>query len=180
MLIQPYDPKWPKDFLAIKQILQAGLPHHQLVVEHIGSTAIPGLPAKPIIDIDIIYQHTAEFEHITEALLRLNYYHNGDQGLVGREVFKRTTPSSKHPVLDTIKHHLYVCPANSIPLKEHLLFRNYLRQHNWAREAYAQLKHEIATSSNQSKKAYAKLKEHAAKPFVNSILQKAEAKIKRP
>jgi len=90
MLIHAYTPQWQMNFERLKQVLQipfAGLP---VVIEHVGSTAVPGLAAKPIIDIDIVYSAEISFEEIKNRLVQLGYYHNGDQGITGREAFRRS------------------------------------------------------------------------------------------
>lgn len=173
MLIQPYDPKWPENFQDIKQIIQEVLTDQIISIEHIGSTAVSGLAAKPIIDLDIVYQSEINFEIIKKGLGRLNYAHNGDQGIPGREAFKRTDGNPEHPILDKIKHHLYACPLNSEELKRHILFRDYLIGNSRARTAYQSLKLEIAKEANQDRKEYARIKELKAKSFVQSIIDLA-------
>ena len=81
----------------------------------------------------------------------------------------------RHPVLDVITHHLYVCPAESAELKRHLLFRDYLREHGWAREEYRKLKKSIAERANQDRKMYADIKEEEAKAFVLRVVKLAES-----
>lgn len=175
MLIQPYHKSWEKDFILIKEIIIDLLGESYLEIEHIGSTAVPGLAAKPIIDIDLVYHQIDEFDKIKEGLESLGYYHNGNQGIPQREVFKRNKKSHYHEVLDGIDHHLYVCPANSPELKRHLLFRDYLRTHDDVREEYEDLKYEIARIAQQDKKVYAKLKEEMAREFIGEILMNCES-----
>jgi len=112
MLLHPYNPIWPDHFRQISEVLDAAAGGHFLTIHHIGSTAVPGLAAKPIIDIDVEYPENAPLEPVIEALAQIGYYHNGDQGIPGREVFKRV-PSGAHPILDNIQHHLYVCAAGN-------------------------------------------------------------------
>ena len=106
MLIQEYNSQWPADFQRIKTILSDALTGIPVSIEHIGSTAVPGLAAKPIIDIDIVLEDRNDFESIKERLAQIGYYHNGDQGIADREVFKRTGALTLHNVLDRIAHHL--------------------------------------------------------------------------
>ncbi|RZK70281.1 MAG: GrpB family protein [Pedobacter sp.] len=143
-------------------------------IEHVGSTAVPALAAKPIIDIDIIYNEVSDFEQIKKSLEAIGYDHNGDQGIVGREVFKRTG-QQKDAVLDRITHHLYACQYNCPELHRHLLFRDYLRKNKEARNYYQQLKYEIAEEANQDKKVYASLKELKANSFINYIITLSKA-----
>jgi GrpB-like predicted nucleotidyltransferase (UPF0157 family) len=142
-------------------------------IEHIGSTSVPHLAAKPIIDIDIVYGKEIPFEEIKSSLEKLGYYHNGNQDIEDREIFKRFPSTKKHTVLDLIRHHLYVCPAHSQELKRHLLLRDYLRNNNIEREEYEKIKYRIAEMANQNKKEYARLKEVSAREFIDAIIKKA-------
>jgi GrpB-like predicted nucleotidyltransferase (UPF0157 family) len=173
MLIHPYNKSWVSDFQTIRLILEGTLQQLPITIEHIGSTAVPGLAAKPIIDIDIIFGNDAGFHEIKNRLETIGYHHNGNQGIVDREVFKRENPFAKHDLLNSIAHHLYVCPFHSIELRRHLQFRNYLRTHVNARNEYQQLKLQIAADANQDRKLYAALKEERAKLFIENILTKA-------
>ncbi len=170
-LIQKYDPNWINSFNKIKQALDLALTGISYQIEHIGSTSVPSLDAKPIIDIDIIYKEDATFDKIKTALENIGYYHNGDQGIPEREVFKRDGITT-NPVLDSIPHHLYVCLHGSQGLERHLLSRDYLRKHKWAREKYQQMKYEIADKVNQDRKKYAELKELTVNDFIDQIIEK--------
>ncbi|WP_374755028.1 GrpB family protein [Arsenicibacter rosenii] len=78
-----------------------------------GSTATPILAAKPIIDIDVVYDNTLHFDVIKTKLNQTGYYHNADQGSPERKVFKKHTMSGNHNILDIIPHQLYGCAADS-------------------------------------------------------------------
>lgn len=169
-LIADYQPRWAQQFDDLKTILQQCLIDHILGIVHVGSTSVPGLAAKSIIDLDIIYENEDGFPLICESLAGLGYYHNGDQGIPMREAFKRKKDGLPHPILDNIPHHLYACPKDSPELKRHLLFRDFLRNHEWARLEYAALKREIARQTHQDKAAYSLLKESAATAFIEKIL----------
>ena len=153
MLIEKYNPNWVTQFNNIKSQLESSLSGLEYRIEHVGSTSVPNLDSKPIIDIDIVYRAKPDFEKIKQGLEKIGYYHNGNQGLEGREVFKRSGQLSNE-VLDRIKHHLYVCPTDSKALERHLLSRNYLRKNEWARIKYQQMKYELAEQSNQDRKKY--------------------------
>lgn len=174
MLIQEYKETWLEDFKAITSVINDALMNLNISIEHIGSTAVPKLAAKPIIDIDIVYRNDILFEAVKKSLEKVGYYHNGNQGIINREVFKRGMWGNKHQILDTITHHLYVCPADSEELQRHITFRNYLMANETARTEYQQLKYEIAAATNQDKKQYAALKEVKARTFINDILAKAD------
>jgi GrpB-like predicted nucleotidyltransferase (UPF0157 family) len=173
MLIQPYTAQWIADFQAIEGVLQETLSSLRISTEHIGSTAVPDLDGKAIIDVDIVMHAPIEFEAIKTRLEAIGYYHNGNQGIEGREVFKRQKTDLQHPVLDFVRHHLYVCAHDSVELGRHLAFRDYLRTHAEARLTYQRLKHEIAEEAQHDQKRYAYLKEIKVQPFINLITPKA-------
>lgn len=176
LLIQKYKESWVSDFKQIKKVINEVFLNMEVSIEHIGSTAIRGLSAKPIIDIDIVFDPTIDFEIIKSNLEKLGYYHNGDQGIKDRAVFKRRESNKKHKVLDFINHHLYACPLHSEELKRHIIFRNYLNEHEVERKKYENIKYKIAEEANQDKKVYAELKEVKAKKLIESILKKAKEK----
>ena len=126
------------------------------------------MDSKPIIDIDIIYSTQQDFEKIKFELEKIGYYHNGNQGIEDRDVFKRTGKKTKE-ILDTIQHHLYACPIGSSALERHILSRNFLRKNDWARIKYQQMKYEIAEETNQHKKIYATLKEIYVNDFIDLL-----------
>ena len=132
--VLPYDPAWPIRFEEIQAHLRGILFGQDVRVEHVGSTSVPGLAAKPIIDIDIVLQNGATFEAVKTSLEANGYTHVGDFGITGREVFKY----DDKPQL--MSHHLYALSADSEELKRHLTFRDWLRSHPQDRAAYAQAK----------------------------------------
>lgn len=137
IIVLPYDEKWRQSFLDIKSELAAALGPLALSIEHVGSTSVPGLAAKPIIDIDVVVRKT-NLEPAIKALATIGYEHEGNGGIEGREMFKY---SGKEHLMD---HHLYVCPEDSSELKRHVLFRDYLLSHPDAVQAYSQIKKEAA------------------------------------
>ncbi len=171
MLIQPYSSDWPRAFEKIRDAIMAGLQGFDYRIEHVGSTAVLQMAAKPIIDLDIIYYQPDAFEKISWGLTQIGYYHNGNQGIDNREVFKRNGKST-YPILDTLLHHLYVCPAGSKALERHILLRDYLRKNEWARIAYQQLKYELAEKANQDRKQYAALKELYSNQLIDLMIEK--------
>jgi GrpB-like predicted nucleotidyltransferase (UPF0157 family) len=174
MLIQKYKESWVDDFNEIKNILSEALINIKISIEHVGSTSIPNLAAKPIIDIDIVYDAPVVFEDIKNRLEKIGYFHNGNQGIPHREVFKRVKTEVLKGVLDEIVHHLYVCTTDSEAFQRHILFRNYLRAHDTARVQYQNLKYVVAEEVNQDKKKYAELKEVMARDFINRIIECAK------
>ncbi len=171
MLLQKYTSSWINDFAAIKREIETTLNGLEYTIEHVGSTAVPNLDAKPIIDIDIIYVKQQCFDKIKLALEKTGYFHNGNQGIEDRDVFKRNG-TCINKVLDAVKHHLYVCPNTSKALERHILLRNFLQKNEWARVKYQEMKYDLAEKANQDKKVYAALKELTINPFIDSIIEK--------
>lgn len=132
-----YDPRWADAFEQIKSELESALKGSILAVEHVGSTSVPGLYAKPVIDIDVVIEK-GMFGKIAELLDTLGYTHEGDLGVEGREAFKY----ENKPHL--MKHHLYVCDKDADELRRHLALRNFLRSNKEYREKYSRIKIEMA------------------------------------
>jgi GrpB-like predicted nucleotidyltransferase (UPF0157 family) len=170
MVLEKYSPGWILDFQNIKREIEIALNGLAYTIEHVGSTSVPNLDSKPVIDIDITYSNQPDFEKIKLGLEETGYYHNGNQGIEDREVFKRNGKFT-NDILDTVKHHLYVCPIDSKELERHILCRNFLRKNDWARIKYQQMKYEYAEKANQDRKVYAALKELAVNDFIDSIIE---------
>jgi GrpB-like predicted nucleotidyltransferase (UPF0157 family) len=173
MLLQEYQTCWAYEFEQLKNKILAPILNLPVQLEHVGSTSITGLAAKPIIDIDLVFQGQI-FNQIKQALESLGYYHAGDQGIKDREVFKRALNPHSDAILDQISHHLYVCPFESIEWRRHVFFRNYLRTNPNMAEVYQALKIAIAEAACQDRKQFALLKETKAKAFFDSIFLNAD------
>lgn len=171
MLIKTYTTDWIKDFTDIKGEIEIGLTGLDYAIEHVGSTSVPNLDSKPIIDIDIICLKQLDFSRIKSGLEQIGYYHNGNQGIKDRDVFKRNGKLT-NKILDTISHHLYVCPIDSVALERHILTRNFLKKNEWARKQYQQMKYELAEKANQDRKIYQDLKEKYVNSFIDTIIEK--------
>jgi len=146
IVIEEYSSGWPMAFAQLQSVYRSRLGSYVAAVEHVGSTSVEGLPAKPVIDIDLIIEDSVLLKPVIAVLQELGYQHAGDLGIAGREAFKRT--SSLTPVDGSSRtwpaHHLYVCTAGNISLKNHLALRNYLRSHPKKAQAYGQLKKRLA------------------------------------
>lgn len=138
VVVMPYDKAWKKDFEDIRTELDKALGGLVLGIEHVGSTSVEGLPAKPIIDIDVVIQDHSVFPDVVAALGRIGYTHEGNLGIEGREAFKYDGKDHLR------KHHLYVCTEDSPELKRHISFRDHLRTHPDAAMEYGRVKEEGA------------------------------------
>jgi GrpB-like predicted nucleotidyltransferase (UPF0157 family) len=135
LVVVDYDPAWPQVYETLRARIQPVVADIAVAIEHIGSTAVPGLAAKPIIDLVVV----VPVDRVATAIDRLaglGYVHKGDLGVPGREAFA-------HPP-DTPRHHLYVCPVGNTGLANPLAVRDYLRAHPEAALEYAELKRRLA------------------------------------
>ena len=105
VLIQDYDPAWPDTFSKLSARVEAALGSLVVTIEHIGSTAVPELAGKPIIDLDVVLGSPADLSEAIRLLAKIGYTHEGDLGVAGREAF-RSPP-------DATRHHLYVLAAGA-------------------------------------------------------------------
>lgn len=152
VIVLPYDFKWKTDFENIKRELVSAIGDLAICIEHVGSTSVEGLSAKPIIDIDVVISDYSVFDCVVSRLKTIGYFHEGNLGIKDREAFKY----SDKPHLQT--HHLYVCPQNSKELLRHIMFRDFLR------------------NNPDAVKKYSEVKEKAAKLFPNDIEKYMEYK----
>lgn len=159
VIIVDYDPNWPTRFHELRDRVAEVLGDLVVVIEHVGSTSIPGCPAKPLIDMDVVISSLTDLPQAIARLVTLGYVHEGDLGIPGREAF--ATPPDAPP------HHLYVCSSQSEEYYRHLLFRDYLRAHPEEVQAYATLKQRLAHQFRHDRDAYSKAKSE----FVAMILQ---------
>ena len=159
VVVLPYDGQWKQDFLMIKDELTSALGQLAIGIEHVGSTSVEGLSAKPIIDIDVVIKDYTVLEEVVSALGAIGYRHQGDLGIAGREAFKYDGKEHLR------KHHLYVCSEDSPELKRHIAFRNYLRTHSEAVREYSLIKEEGAKRYPNDIERYI---EHKS-PFIEKI-----------
>lgn len=172
MLLSEYSADWPTHFRQIVAQIAPLFAGSAVGFVHVGSTAIVGLMAKPIIDVDLFYNHTESFDTIKDNLESIGYRHHGNQGIAAREVFKRSG-QQHNEFLDSISHHLYVCPVDSPELRRHLLFKYALVNDQLARTFYGNLKLQLAAESGQDRKVYAQLKALKAQAFIDYLIEKA-------
>ena len=174
MVVVNYNEKWPQDFLKIKEVLLKVLTM-PCRIQHVGSTSIPGMKAKPIIDIDVGLENWEDFERARNELSEIGYEHEGDKGITGREAFCRNG-KLHNEILDSIAHHLYVCSIDNAEYKRHILFRDYLRNHTEARVMYNQIKEEILAKVGADNRAgYVQMKEENYRDFFEEIIEKAKS-----
>ena len=138
VVVLPYDKRWKTAFEEIKQELEQAIGDLVVGIEHVGSTSVEGLSAKPCIDIDVVIKDYSVFDAVVRRLAEIGYIHEGDLGIKEREAFDY----SDKPHL--MKHHLYVCPESSAELHRHLTFRDFLRSNPEAVRQYGSVKETAA------------------------------------
>ena len=145
VIVVPYDATWKSAFEDIKTELESAIGDLAVGIEHVGSTSVEGMSAKPCIDIDVIIRDYSVFHAVVKRLETIGYIHEGDLGIKDREAFQYSDK------IHLQKHHLYVCPQYSEELYRHITFRDFLRNHP------------------EAVKRYSLVKERAAKLFPNDI-----------
>ncbi|MDB5026719.1 MAG: dephospho-CoA kinase/protein folding accessory protein [Candidatus Eremiobacteraeota bacterium] len=158
VVVVPYDPAWPAAFELLRDRLAGALGELAAGVEHVGSTAVPGLDAKPIIDVDVVIRRAEHFDAAAGRLAALGYVHLGDLGVVGREAFR----SDGEPP----RHHLYVCAAGAAALQAHLTLRDALRSDPNLVASYAALKRDLSERYRDDRDSYAEGKT----AFITAVL----------
>jgi GrpB-like predicted nucleotidyltransferase (UPF0157 family) len=161
VVIVPYDSRWPGTFEALRLVYSTALAGVATAIEHVGSTAVPGLAAKPVIDVDVAIATRDVLPEVIRRLTCLGYHHEGDLGVAGREAF--STRGAENVPRDGKRrswpaHHLYVCAADCREFHRHLLFRDWLRRHPATVLEYADLKRRLAESYRDDRDGYTEAK----------------------
>ena len=164
-MLSEYNPKWIDWFNQLKNFFEKTLGELLIIIEHVGSTAVPKMVAKPIIDVDLVI----EFQNFSQAkgiLEGIGYIHQGDLGIVGREAFDLIIKELKQN-LPTL--HLYICDKDSRELKQHLIFRDFLCKHPEYISQYSMLKKKLVNVHDGHRELYI----NGKKALVQQIQKKA-------
>ncbi|ALS28769.1 dephospho-CoA kinase/protein folding accessory domain-containing protein [Paenibacillus sp. 32O-W] len=160
--IESYQPEWPLRFQRIAQLLRAELGETAVRIDHIGSTSVPGLAAKPIIDIQISVRSFELFEAIRLPLERCGFRWRSDNPDLTKRYFREGPGMART--------HIHVRREGSWSEQLALLFRDYLRCHEEDRLAYAECKIRLAERYRDDRHGYVEAK----RPFIWSMMQKAD------
>jgi GrpB-like predicted nucleotidyltransferase (UPF0157 family) len=163
--VMDYDPRWPDWFETVRGRIWPAVSDIALRIDHVGSTSVPGMVAKPIIDMDIVVRSPAQVRPVIDRVARIGYEWRGDLGVPGREAFE----SGRDEGLPA--HHLYLVVENSKAHLDHWLLRDLLRQDAGAREQYAALKRRNVELANGDMDVYVAAKAQ----FVAGLLTRARA-----
>jgi GrpB-like predicted nucleotidyltransferase (UPF0157 family) len=164
-----YDPSWPRWYEEERDRIAAAIGDSALAIEHVGGTAVPGLPAKPVIDLMVGVEDIERAGPAVAGLINLGYEYipELESQLPDRRYFRRGTPET---------HHVHMVPVSSDYWSEHLLFRDYLRSHPQAAEEYGKLKRGLADRFRLDRDAY-----RAGKlPFIATVVAAARREARAP
>jgi GrpB-like predicted nucleotidyltransferase (UPF0157 family) len=172
IILAGYDPAWPALFEEEHERIQAAIGNWAVAIEHVGSTAIPGIAAKPIIDIGVALERLADALMCITPLIELGYQCMGEFGIPGRIYFRKLTDNPRPgQVNDGVgrTHQIHMYQRDHEQFVWHIAFRDYLRSHADARREYEALKRRLAVEHAGDIEAYAVAKSD----FVQNILRKA-------
>jgi GrpB-like predicted nucleotidyltransferase (UPF0157 family) len=159
IVVTDYDPRWPEHFEQLRAKVAAALGEVAVAIEHVGSTSVPGLPAKPIIDMDVAVASEGDIPAAIHLLASIGYVHEGDLGIRGREAFR--APAGVFP------HHLYVGIVDTPEFQRHLLFRDMLRADSASMREYGDLKRKLALQFRDDRQGYTKAKSRFIQRLLN-------------
>ena len=164
--IEPYDPRWPSMFEEDKRKILEAVGEYVTAVEHIGSTSVPGLAAKPIIDVMVAIRSLSDAPACVAPLAAIGYEYGPEhEAIMPERRYFRRGPSGFST------HHLHMVERSSEFWEVHLLFRDYLRAHAGAAAEYEKLKRQLAAAHGSDRGAYT----DAKTDFIESCVEKARA-----
>jgi len=160
--VVPHDPAWADAYQTEVHKLAAVFAADQAEFHHIGSTAIPGILAKPVIDIMVVVAKLERVEEWIPGMTVMGYEHRGEAGIPGRQFFRKDTDGVR-------SHHVHIYEAKHPDIATQLNFRDYLRAHPAEAQAYSQLKQKLAVRFRESPPEYT----DAKTDFITNINQLA-------
>ncbi|HHT68658.1 MAG TPA: GrpB family protein [Firmicutes bacterium] len=146
VVVSEYDPKWPMLFAMEADWLQEVFGDELLQIHHIGSTSVPGLKAKPIIDIMPVVRNILRVDDLIQGMDALGYQSMGEFGIPGRRYFRKGKEERTH--------HVHVFQADSKDVQRHLAFRDFMRAHPDEAARYGELKATLAKQFPDSIESY--------------------------
>jgi GrpB-like predicted nucleotidyltransferase (UPF0157 family) len=164
VIVVPYDANWPVQFEELKVWIESILKSWIVCIEHVGSTSVPGLWAKPVIDVDCVIQRS-DFETVLRTLASHGFTNRGDLGIPDRYAIA----GPRRP----FRYHLYLTFPDARSYLEHIALRDWLRSHPADRERYATLKRALATTHRFDIDSYIEGKS----AFIHDILVRQNIRI---
>jgi len=156
-----HDPTWADKYQEEADRLTAVLSPEIIAIHHIGSTAIPNIFAKPIIDILIEVKEINRIDHYNDQLATLGYAAHGEHGIPGRRYFSKNTESAH-------THHVHIFQVGNPEIDRHIKFRDHLITHPDEAQAYSQLKTELTKIFPEDVDQYTEAKSG----FIQSVSEK--------
>lgn len=163
IVLAPHDPRWALAFEREREALAAAFEGGLIDIQHIGSTSIPGIVAKPVIDVLIVVEDLRILEETTPAVVALGYEAKGEFGIPGRRYFRKDSPQGVRT------HQIHAFQAGSLEVDRHLVFRDFLRANPDVAARYSELKQDLAERFDADIERYA----DAKGPFIREVLQTA-------
>lgn len=163
ILVADHDPAWASWFEQLRARIWPAVSAVALRLEHVGSTAVPGLAAKPVIDLDVVVADRLGMPPVIERLVGIGYEWRRDLGIEGRDAFRFLGPEPLP------RHHLYLVVDGSKPHLDHVLLRDLLRRDDESRDRYAALKRRNAELADGDMERYVELKHD----LVTELLERA-------
>ena len=167
VVLVPYDPTWAKEFEKEKKILKKILGKNALDIQHVGSTSIPGLSAKPIIDIAVAVENVSMLHKLISVLSLAGYDVKDSINELGEILARKGTPENR-------THYIHIEIKNSVFWNNHILFRDYLLKHHEYVKEYEKLKKDVADKFGEERKLYTAAKNK----FISSVLKLAKEEFK--
>lgn len=149
-----YDPEWPRAFEGVKDELAQILGGDGAEIHHIGSTSVPGLAAKPVIDVLVAVPEISVVDRVSSAMEARGYDARGEYGIEGRRYFSRPSGAG-------VKTHVHIFALGHAAIERHLALRDYLRAHPVDATSYGNLKKALADVRAPNRSAYQALKADA-------------------
>jgi GrpB-like predicted nucleotidyltransferase (UPF0157 family) len=163
IIVSDYDPAWPEWFERVRDKVWPAVSDVAVRIDHVGSTAVPGLAAKPIIDMDVVVTSDEDIQPVIERLASIGYRWRGDLGVEGRQAFKPIEAEGLP------RHNLYLVVEGNKAHLDHVLLRDWLRDDHVARQRYAALKRANVTAAAGDMDVYVAAKAS----FVAELLTRA-------
>ncbi len=164
VIIVDYNPQWPQMYEQEKARIQEAIGEYLIDIQHVGSTSIPGLSAKPVIDIMAVIRNISLVEQCIKPLETLDYFYQGEGGIPGRHFFRKPIDISRGRT-----YHMHMVEKGHDQWAMYQLFREYMLLHPESVQAYDRLKRELAINYGADRVAYT----NAKAPFIESIIRAA-------
>ena len=166
LCVSPYREEWKNLFEIEKRDIEKAIGDYIEDIQHVGSTSIPGMPAKPILDIVIAVKDFEEARVCIEPLSKMGYTFKGENGIPRRHYFLKGEPCT---------HHIHLLERTSEEWEKLILFRDYLRANQKTAEEYKELKRNLSEKLRGDRKSY----QAAKTDFVAAVIRKSRL-INRP